>query len=153
MEPNELTAEARAFLAERRNAVLCISRPGRAPHATPVWFAFADDAFRLSITRTRVKFRLLEREPEVSLVVDDSTGYRTVIAEGAASITDGDAELLALSRTLQAKYGAGALSTETDEELLARLRREQRVVVTLRPERVLAWMGFASPGVDSSTEG
>ena len=128
------------FLAEPRNAVLCIARgEGRAPHATPVWFEYADGCFRVSITRTRVKYRLLVNAPEVSLVVDDGFGIRTVVVEGRAEITDDDCSLLALSRALRTKYGWDA-ARGSDAEVLRRLHEEERVVVTIRPEHVLAWV-------------
>ena len=127
-----------AFLAEPRNAVLCISRgDGRAPHATPVWFHYADGRFQVSITRTRVKYRLLQQAPEVALVVDDALGTRTIVVEGRAAITDDDASLLALARTLRAKYGGH--TPRSDAEVLRALRAEERVVVTIPAERVLSW--------------
>ncbi len=128
-----------AFLAEPRNAVLCISRgAGRAPHATPVWFNYEDGRFELSITRTRVKYRYLQREPEVSLVIDDPMGFKTVIVEGRAVTRDDDASLLALAKKLRAKHRADQPS-QADEELLRGLRAEERVVVTVEPEKVLSW--------------
>lgn len=137
----EFSEAAIAFLAERRNALLCIGRgEGRPPHATPVWFRFEHGVFGISITRTRVKYRLLRESPEVSLVIDDATGYRTVIVEGRAEITDDDGSLLALSRALLAKYSERG-ARGRDEDVLRRLHDEERVVVTVTPERVLAWLG------------
>lgn len=129
------------FLAEPRNAIMCIARgPGRAPHATPVWYEYRDGAFRISITRTRVKYRLLLDAPSVTLVMDDPATYQTVIVSGRAEVVDDDASLVALRRALLAKYGdypgpeAGA-----DEEVARALREEERVVIVVEPEQVLAW--------------
>ena len=133
--------EMEGFLAEPWNAILCIPRGAeRAPHATPVWFHYADGRFQVSITRMRVKYRLLLRAPEVALVIDDPQRYRTVIVEGHAEVTDDDTSLLHLARALGAKYGAAPAPT-SDAALLAALRAEERVVVTVLPERVLAWAG------------
>ena len=138
--PSRVPPEFDAFLAEPRDAILCIARePGRAPHATPVWFDYRDGAFRISITRTRVKYRLLLEAPEVTLVVDDGATLRTVIVSGRAEIRDDEASLLALARALRAKHGYRADFEESDGELVAALRDEQRVVVELRPEHVLSW--------------
>ena len=132
-----------AFLAEPRDAILCIARePGRAPHATPVWFDYVDGVFRVSITRARVKYRLLLAAPQVTLVVDDGPTLRTVIVSGEAEIRDDDASLLALSRELRAKHGSGLdPDGPPDDELLRSLREEQRVVVVIRPEHALSWAG------------
>jgi PPOX class probable F420-dependent enzyme len=132
-------AEFNAFLAEPRNAILAVSRgEDRPPHATPVWFIYEDGVFRISITRTRLKYRLIERRPRVSLVVDDPSGFRTVIVEGTARFSDDDAELLALARRLQAKHRPGR-PQPPDDEVLRGLKAEQRVILTLAPEHVTSW--------------
>jgi len=137
--PGTVPAEFNLFLAEPRNAILAVARAdGRPPHATPVWFIYEDGRFRVSITRTRLKYRLIERRPAVSLMVDDPARFRTVIAEGTATFSDSDAELLRLARQLHAKH-RGRAPQPPDAELLRGLRAEQRVVLTLVPERVMCW--------------
>ena len=130
-----------AFLHEPRNAIMCIARgPGRPPHATPVWYEYRDGAFRISITRTRVKYRLLLDAPNVTLVIDDPVTFRTVIVSGHTAIVDDDASLVALRKALRAKYGdVPGADAETDEELARALREEERVVIVVEPERVLSW--------------
>ncbi len=128
-----------AFLAEPRNAIICISRGAdRPPHATPVWFNYEQGRFEISITRTRAKYRHLQRAPEVTLVIDDPMGFKTVIVEGQAVVTDDDASLLALAKKLRAKHRQGQPAS-SDEEVLRGLRAEERVVVTVEPEKVLSW--------------
>lgn len=128
-----------AFLAEPRTAVMCLGRgPERAPHATPVWYSYRDGRFEISITRTRAKYRYLERSPETTLVIDDPMGYRTVIVEGRCRIADDDASLLSLAKRLRAKYRAGSPSP-ADDEILRGLHAEERVVVILEPEKVISW--------------
>jgi PPOX class probable F420-dependent enzyme len=134
-----IPGEFDAFLAEPRNAILCIARvPGAPPHATPVWYEYADGRFRISITRERVKYRLIQREPQVTLVIDDDSRFQTVIVSGRAALSDDDASLLSMSRTLRRKYGYGAADTP-DEELLRQLHEEQRVVLTVVPSQVVTW--------------
>ena len=106
-----------------------------------MFFDYLEGVFHVSITRTRVKYRLLQEAPQVTLVVDDAPTYRTVIVSGRAEIRDDDAALLALSRSLRAKYGSGEGSEHSDEELLRALHAEQRVVVVISPEQVLSWAG------------
>ena len=134
------------FLAEPRNAILCIPRgteaAREAPHATPVWFDYAEGRFQLSITRTRVKYRLLQDAPQVTLVIDDAPSYRTVVVSGLAEILEHDAALLALRKRLRTKYGYDfGESSMSDDEVLRGLREEGRVVVSIRPEQVLSWAG------------
>ncbi len=136
------------FLAEPHNAILCIPRGAEegdgqeAPHATPVWFDYSEGRFRISITRTRVKYRLLQDERQVTLVIDDARTYRTVVVSGQAEILDDDASLIGLRARLYAKYRRDFGDAElSDEELLRGLREEGRVVVSITPEQVLSWAG------------
>ena len=127
------------FLAEPRNAIMCIPRgPDRPPHATPVWFNYEHGRFEISITRTRAKYRHLQRASDVTLVINDPMGFKTVIVEGRAAITDDDASLLTLAKKLRAKHRVGQ-PTPSDNEILRGLRAEERVVVTVEPEKVLSW--------------
>ncbi len=128
-----------AFLAEPRNALICISRgAARPPHATPVWFNYEGGKFEISITRTRAKYGHLQRHPQVTLVIDDPMGFKTVIVEGPAVVTDDDDSLLTLAKKLRTKHRAGQ-SQPPDEEILRGLLAEQRVVVTVEPESVVSW--------------
>ena len=113
-----------------------------------MFFDYRGGVFHVSITRTRVKYHLLLEAPEVTLVVDDAPTYRTVVVSGRAEIHDDDASLLALSRSLRAKYGSGTEELDapealedSDDELLRSLHEEQRVVVAITTERVLSWAG------------
>lgn len=137
--PPQVPEQFAQFLAEPRTGILSVARAaGRPPHATPVWFHYTGARFEVSITRNRTKFRLLERRPAVSLVIDDPTAWRTVIIEGAAAILDDDASLLATARALRAKYRQGSPMTPEDE-ILRGLRAEERVVIAITPERVISW--------------
>ena len=128
-----------AFLAEPRNALICISRgAARPPHATPVWFNYEHGRFEISIMRTRAKYGHLQRRPQVTLVIDDPMGFKTVIVEGPAVVTNDDDSLLALAKKLRAKHRAGQ-PQPPDEEILRGLLAEQRVVVTVEPESVVSW--------------
>lgn len=132
------------FLNEPRNGILCISRGEsdalEAPHATPVWFDYSDGFFRVSITRRRVKYRLLQAQPVVTLVIDDASSYRTVVITGRAEIIEDENELLTLRKRLHEKYEFGDRLLP-DDELLHSLREEGRVVVSITPENVLSWAG------------
>ena len=104
MPDTRVPPEFDAFLAEPRNAIMCIARgTGRPPHATPVWFEYRDGVFRISITRTRVKYRLLLDAPNVTLVIDAPVTYRTVrhhFSEIVAAAGLEDVRLHDLRRTL-----------------------------------------------------
>jgi PPOX class probable F420-dependent enzyme len=135
----QIPAQFAQFLAEPRTGIFSVARSeGRPPHSTPVWFHWTGQRFEISITRRRTKFRLLERRPPVSLVIDDPLAWRTVIVEGTAQVLDDDETLLGTARALRAKYRQGPPMTP-DDEILRGLRAEERVVIVLEPERVISW--------------
>ena len=134
-----IPAQFDTFLAEPRNALMCLSRGAdRPPHATPVWFNYEHGKFEISITRTRAKYGHLRRHPQVTLVIDDPMGFKTVIVEGLAVVTDDDDSLLVLAKKLRAKHRVGQ-PQPPDEEILRGLHAEQRVMVTVEPESVVSW--------------
>lgn len=66
--------ERDAFLAEQRTCRVATVGPN-GPHATPLWFAWADGALWLySIVRSR-RWAELQRDPRVGVVVDAGEDY------------------------------------------------------------------------------
>src|SRR4030067_796503 len=62
-------AEREAFLQEANVAILATVGPAGA-HAVPIWYLYEDGAFLMSTGRGSQKHRDLERNPNVTLVVD-----------------------------------------------------------------------------------
>ena len=71
-------------LARERNVWLCTLRPDGSPHVTPVWFAYLDDAFWVGSGERNVKVRNVEKDPRVSLALED--GDAPAVAEGLARV-------------------------------------------------------------------
>src|SRR5690348_3500313 len=82
--------ELTRFLAGRRNAVLGVNRAGGPPHLTPVWFLWDGRTFNISTTRPRQKVVSLGRDRRVSLCIDDTLGFRSVVVEGTAEVIEED---------------------------------------------------------------
>src|SRR5215469_7761775 len=101
------------------------------PQLSGVWFLAEDDTIRISLNTTRQKVKNLQAEPKVSvLIFDEKSPYRYVEVRGDAEITpDPD---YAFADKIGAKYG-GADLRERDNP------GETRVVVTVRPSRVVVW--------------
>ncbi len=59
--------EIEAFLRAPRHAVLGVNRGEGPPHLSPVWYHYDEGVFTISITTATVKYRLLRRDPRVSL--------------------------------------------------------------------------------------
>src|SRR4051794_18815141 len=88
----ELTDPLRAFLAERRYAVLGTHGSDGGIHLTPIWFLFEDDRFYFESFSGSQKVANLRRDGTASVVVDrrDPGRERWVSASGPVEIMSGD---------------------------------------------------------------
>ena len=133
--------EQRAFLAGARTMILCSIGPEGAPHPMPMWFAVEDDGTVVMTTFAKSqKVRNLERDPRVSLLVEDGESYSTlrgVVIHGRAELDPGtDAVLDVLARVSERSTGA-KIGAEARQGL--RATAEKRVAIRVRPERVMSW--------------
>lgn len=89
LDPDSLSAEALAFLAERHLATLSLPRPDGSVHVTPVGFSW-DDRSGLARVITwdgSVKTRLLDRAEVLRAAVCQVDGGRWLTLEGSATVT------------------------------------------------------------------
>lgn len=119
-----------AFLAERRNVMVAGVRKDGRPHVTPNWFYWDGERFFVSTTRGRVKYAMFRRDPRAELVVDDSTGFRTVLVEGTVEIREDLVAELPRFRAIREKHG---VKVPADEEHLEGLTKEGRVLLAITP--------------------
>lgn len=82
-------AELQRFLAGRRVAVLVtIGADGR-PLPTPIWYAYRDGLFYFRTAIDAVKTRNVQRDPRVSVCVqDERPPYRAVIVHATAEVRE-----------------------------------------------------------------
>ena len=107
-----------------------IGASGR-PQLSAVWFLAEDDTVKISLNTTRQKVKNLQAGPKASfLIFDPENPYRYIELRGDAELTPDDD--YAFADKLGAKYG-GADLRERDQP------GETRVVVTIKPARVVAW--------------
>jgi PPOX class probable F420-dependent enzyme len=87
---DEMTPQARrAFLTSgTRTAILATTRADGRPHAVPVCFVLEDDEVLILTNEATAKGRDLQRDPRVTLVVDDETPpFAFVMIEGTAQLS------------------------------------------------------------------
>ena len=105
-----------------------IGASGR-PQLSGVWFLAEGDTVRLSLNTVRQKVKNLQANPKVSLLIFDNPPYRYIELRGDAEIApDDDYEF---ADKVGAKYGADLRTRDNPGE--------KRVVVTIHPQRVVAW--------------
>lgn len=80
-----VTPEADAFMRETRVAVISTVDARGRPRTAPVWFLWDGTAPVIFTSRTSLKWRNIEANPQVSLCVDERTvPYQSVIVDGHA---------------------------------------------------------------------
>jgi PPOX class probable F420-dependent enzyme len=139
-----LTDELRAFLEERRYAVLATHDRDGGIHLTPIWVLFSDDCFYFASSSGSRKVRNVERRPTASVVVDGRKPGRErwVSASGPVEILR-DAEAQAVNRRVRERYFTPeALGGPIDREL----QQADDVTLKLTPA---AWRSWAADTGDS----
>jgi PPOX class probable F420-dependent enzyme len=106
-----------------------IGASGR-PQLSATWFLADGETVKISLNTTRQKVKNLRAEPKVSfLIFDPANPYKYVELRGDAEVTPDDD--YAFANQVGAKYGSDL--RERDQP------GESRVVVTIKPVRVVAW--------------
>jgi PPOX class probable F420-dependent enzyme len=109
-----------------------IGASGR-PQLSATWFLAEGDTVKISLNTTRQKVKNLQADPKVSLIIIGDPPSRYVELRGEAEITpDDDYEF---ADKVGAKYGADLRNMDKPGEA--------RVVVTIKPVRVITWGGAA----------
>ena len=130
MTTPEIPDSHKGLLSAQVGVLGTIGASGR-PQLSAVWFLAEDDTVKISLNTTRQKVKNLQAEPKASfLIFDPENPYKYLELRGDAEITP-DADY-AFAEKLGAKYG-GADLRERDQP------GETRVVVTIKPARVVAW--------------
>jgi PPOX class probable F420-dependent enzyme len=133
--------EWRAFLlAGPRTAKAATVRPDGRPHIAPVWFDLDGDDVIFTTWHTTVKARDLQRDPRISLCVDDERPpFSFVAIEGAARLSDDPDEVRAWATRIAGRY-MGAMRAKAYG---ARNSVPGELLVRVTPTRVVAHSGIA----------
>ncbi len=126
------------FLSQPNVAVLAtVDGKGRA-HAAPIWYLYEDGVFVMASGRGSQKHRNVERNPEVTLVVDDRTvPYYAVMVRGRAEIGP------ILTEDERLRMATRYLGEEMARAYISGTRGENSVSIRLRPRKVIEYGGRA----------
>ncbi len=127
-----MNEEQRKFAAEVNVAVLAtVDGKGR-PHATPIWYMLDGDEMVLSVSRGGQKHRNLERNPEVTLVIDSrKVPYYALMVAGRVEIgppLTGEQRLALATRYLGEEIGKRYVEMTAGEDSVS-LRLKARKVM------------------------
>jgi PPOX class probable F420-dependent enzyme len=117
-----LTPEVRAFLEERRFAVVASIRADGLPHQTVMWYALRGDTIMLNEGSARVRSKHLHRDPRLSFCVEDGGRYVTITGPCELQSDDQEAALADIV-ALAVRY-EGEEQREAMGAIFAKERRE-----------------------------
>ena len=128
-----LTDDQRRFLEERHFSVLGTINQFRAPHLTVMWYLLDGDEIVFNTKVGRKKDSNLTRDPRVSLLVYDSSGYKYLRIDGKVRIiTDPQVTQADIHRLARRYHG----DADAAERAIARFVTEERISYRLRTDRV-----------------
>ena len=135
-----LSKDVRAFLAEKRFAVLATLNADGTIQQTVMWYELRDDHVMMNTRRGRVKDRNLLRDPRVSICVED--GLRFVTIAGRVELVEDQATAQADIKALAVRYHGAERGEEMSRDQFG---KQQRISMLLPIDDVIAH-GFGDEG-------
>ncbi|MBV9229781.1 MAG: PPOX class F420-dependent oxidoreductase [Chloroflexi bacterium] len=120
------------LLAQRITAIVAINRASGGPHLSPVWYLWDGEVFYFRIARSTAKYRHIKHDPSISLMINDTAGFRYLTAYGQAEIMEANPADVAAA--IVKKYYAPAVTLQK----LPQGQEPDVVTIKLRPEKVVA---------------
>ncbi|OBJ48989.1 PPOX class F420-dependent oxidoreductase [Mycobacterium asiaticum] len=132
----QLSDRVVAFLSEgtRTGMLGFLAADGR-PLVAPVWFVVDDGQLVFTTERRTAKGRALQRDPRVTLCVDDPhPPYSFVQVQGVATLTDDPRQVLDIATRTGARY----MGADRADEFGRRNAVPGEVMVRISPTKVIA---------------
>jgi PPOX class probable F420-dependent enzyme len=133
--------ERRQFVRDHRTAIFGYGRRNDGPAMSALYYVMEGEEILVSTMKARAKTAAVRRDPKVSLCVLDEKWPPTYLNVYCDAVVDDDpdagAELLV---KIMAVMAGRPLSDDVRPEIEAMARREERVVLRLRP-----YATFATP--------
>ena len=121
------------FLAPSRIAVVAIVGGAGVPQLTPNWYRYADGRLAISTRKETVKYRNLSRDERLAVCVySEPRAAEYAAIRGRAEILEGES-IWPETQAIVERY----VRPEGVEARMRELRRQNRVIVSVTPERVV----------------
>ena len=117
--------------------ILSTVNPSGTPQATPIWYLYDGEHFKVTCHSGRIKARNIRGNPKVSLVVVDTAGYgEPLIVTGTARLVQEGAD--ELTYTMSRRYQEEPKATKGAKELISYAHSigQKRVIIEITPERI-----------------
>ncbi len=128
--------EVKAFLSQgtRTGKLATVRKDGRA-HVAPIWFVLDGDDLIFNTWHSSVKARNMQRDPRVSLCVDEEVApYAFVIIEGTVTFSEDLEESLRWATRIGGRY----MGADQAEAFGKRNSVAGELLVRLTPTKVIA---------------
>jgi PPOX class probable F420-dependent enzyme len=132
----QIDPKVRAFLEERRFAVLATINPDGTVQQSVMWYELRGDHIMMNTARGRYKDRNLLNDLRISICVEDT--YRYVTVKGTAELNEDPAQGQADIKALAVRYEG----PERAEEMVAESFGKQHRVSILLPLANIDAHGF-----------
>lgn len=130
---HKLTTEERAFLNERRFAVLATINADGSPQQTAVWYELLGDRIMMNTRVGRLKERNLRRDPRISLCIEDE--YRYLTLKGRVEFDDNQETAQADIKALSTRYDGPEVAERKSRETFS---KHQRVTMYMTIEKAFS---------------
>jgi PPOX class probable F420-dependent enzyme len=127
-----LSEKARAFLQEKRFAVLATINADGTPQLTTMWYLLEGDEIVMNTKVGRVKERNMRRDPRISVCFEDGYNYIT-ISGNVEMIDDPQTAQVDIARLATRYHGAEKARRQVEMQF----SKEQRVTLRLKCEHVV----------------
>lgn len=129
-----LTDRQVRFIQKPRIARLGTINHDGSPHIAPVWYRYEGGELRILTDRSSRKHRNIERDPRVTVCIDDETPpYHTVLITGRAIVVDAPGAEWRLA--LAVHY----LGEERGRRYTEQNDGEGGIMLRISPEKVTGW--------------
>lgn len=130
--PQRLSDKVRAFLNEKRFAVLATLNEDGTIQQTTMWYLLEGDTIVMNTKAGRVKDRNLRRDPRISICLED--GYHYLTISGTVELIEDQATAQHDIKRLAIRYHG---EEQAARQVAEQFSQEQRVTIHLKPERII----------------
>jgi PPOX class probable F420-dependent enzyme len=127
-----LSEKARAFLKEKRFAVLATINADGTPQLTTMWYDIVGDTLLMNTAAGRFKDANLRRDPRIAICIED--GYDYITISGTAELVEDPEVALADIGRLPARYHTPA---KAEQMIRDQFSKQRGVTIHLAIERVI----------------
>jgi PPOX class probable F420-dependent enzyme len=126
-----LNDNVRAFLEEKRFAVLATIKRDGAPQQTVMWYELQGDQIMMNTAEGRVKAHNFRRDPRISICIEDD--YRFVSISGRVELNEDRERALEDIHLLAVRYHG----QEKADAMMDGFRKDVRVTIMMSIDHVI----------------